>query len=132
MLIYLKHNPKTLPKNYSMWIPLNRGTNKIVDLEIGDRTKRTYVKLYLRLEKRFKIEHLCTADYDAYKYYRISKHHQITKSETSLIEVKNSIIRNYLVRFNRATKRYSKAIRMISASLTLPFWKNMLDLNFYL
>jgi insertion element IS1 protein InsB len=131
-LYFCKKRPKNGGKYVFIWIALDRSTNKVVDFEIGDRTKRTYVKLALRLEKRFNINHLCTDDYAAYGYYRISKHHHTTKSETCLIEAKNSIIRNYLARFNRKTKRYSKAIRMIHVSLTLLFWKDMLDLNFYL
>jgi insertion element IS1 protein InsB len=85
----------------------------------------------LRIEKKYKVKHLCTDGYSAYQYYKISEHHHTTKSETALVEAKNSIVRHYLARFNRRTKRYSKSIKMIVASLTLLFWKDMINLNFY-
>jgi IS1 family transposase len=96
--------------------------NLLTDLE--------YMRINAERERIKKYQEI-TKD-SAYKYYKISKYHHMTKAETCLIEAKNSIIRNYLARFNRATKRYSKAIRMIHASLTMLFWKDMLDLNFYL
>jgi len=43
------------------------------------------------------------------------------KAETSLVESKNSLIRHYLARFNRKTKRDSKAMDMIENSLLLLF-----------
>ena len=108
---------------------MDRESNKVVDFEVGDRTKSTYINLAFRLEAKYNIEHLCTDDYSVYNYYKISKYHHVTKSETALVEAQNSIIRNYLARFNRKTKRYSKSIRMITASLTLLFNKHMIDLN---
>ena len=47
--------------------------------------------------------------------------HIASKSETSLIESINSLIRNYLARFNRKTKKYSKSKEMIEYSLYLLF-----------
>lgn len=49
--------------------------------------------------------------------------HIANKSETSLVESVNSLIRHYLARFNRKTKRYSKGIEMIEYSLYLLFDK---------
>ncbi len=57
----------------------------------------------------------------------IAKRHVVTKSETSLVESKNSLIRHYLARFNRKTKRYSKAIDMIENSLLLLFNRNLIE-----
>ena len=50
----------------------------------------------------------------------------MTKAETSLVESKNSIIRHYFARFNRCTKRYSKAFDMIWYSIFMIFIKNLL------
>ncbi len=50
----------------------------------------------------------------------------MTKAETSLVESKHSFIRHYLARFNRKTKRYSKAIDMIENSLLMLFNKELL------
>ena len=49
--------------------------------------------------------------------------HIANKSETSLIESVNSRIKNYLARFNRRTKIYSKSIDMIEYGLYLLFDK---------
>ena len=76
-----------------IWIAVNRRTNKVVDFEIGDRSRGTYLSLAFRLEQKYNIEHLCTDDYSVYKYYKISKCYHTTKSETELVESKNSIIK---------------------------------------
>ena len=131
MYLY-KKRPKNGGEFTFVWVAVDRRTNQVVDFEVGDRTKSTYLILARRLEVKYNIEHLCTDDYSAYKYYKISKYHHTTKAETALVESKNSIIRHYLARFNRRTKRYSKSIRMITASLVLLFWKDKLNLNFYL
>jgi insertion element IS1 protein InsB len=79
------------------------------------------LQLALRLEKKYKIKILATDGYDAYQKYRIADRHIITKTETCLVESKNSLIRHYLARFNRRTKRYSKAFDMIFNSIFLFF-----------
>ena len=67
--LYLyKKRQKNAGKYVFIWIALNRSTNKVVDFGIGDRTKQTYLKLALRLEKRFKITYLCTDHYAEYVY----------------------------------------------------------------
>ncbi len=106
-----------------IWLAVDRNRNKIVDFEVGNRSKRTYFKLAQRLEKTYKIRHLCTDGYEVYGLYKISEFHHKTKSETSLVESKNSLIRTFLVRFNRRTRRYSKSIEMIFLSLKLLFAK---------
>lgn len=45
--------------------------------------------------------------------------HIVTKSETCLVEAKNSSLRDMLARLNRRTKRYSKSIRMLRYSVWL-------------
>jgi len=80
----------------------------------------------LRLEKKYKID-ISTSDYyDVYGKYKIAKTHITTKAETSLVECKNSLLRHYLARFNRKTKRYSKAFDMIYNSILLFFNKTFL------
>jgi insertion element IS1 protein InsB len=67
----------------------------------------------LRLVYKYNTEYLCTDKYEVYSYIKISQKHERTKKETALIEAKNSIIRHYLAKFQRRTKRFSKAIDMI-------------------
>ena len=49
--------------------------------------------------------------------------YEVNEYQIYLIESLNSRIRNYLARFNRRTKRYSKSIEMIEYSLYLLFDK---------
>ena len=80
-----------------------------------------------RLEKQgYKVRILCTDGYGGYASYHLAELHLVTKSETSLVESKNSLIRHYLARFNRRTKRYSKAFDMIFCSLLMLFYKSLL------
>ena len=81
----------------------------------------------LRLEKKgYKVNILCTDGYEGYCSYKLAKRHLVTKAETSLVESKNSLIRHYLARFNRCTKRYSKALDMIFYSLLIFFNRELL------
>ena len=80
-----------------------------------------------RLEyKGYKVKILCTDGYEGYASYRLAEKHLTTKAETSLVESKNSLIRHYLARFNRRTKRFSKAFDMIFWSLLILFDKDLL------
>lgn len=79
-----------------------------------------------RLEQTYDIEISCSDHYDVYSKYRIADKHYMTKAETSLVESFNSIIRHYLARFHRKTKRYSKAIDMIANSILMLFNKDLL------
>ncbi|MGX6960742.1 MAG: IS1 family transposase [Rickettsia endosymbiont of Pentastiridius leporinus] len=67
----------------------------------------------------------CSDHYDVYEAYKVAKKHYFTKKETALVESFNSLLRHYLARFNRKTKRYSKAIDMIYNSILLLFNKNL-------
>ncbi len=80
----------------------------------------------LGLESKYEIEISCSDYCPVYGKYRISKKHHMTKSETCLVESFNSLIRHYLARFNRKTKRYGKAIDMIYNSILMLFNKDLL------
>jgi insertion element IS1 protein InsB len=81
----------------------------------------------LKLERKgYRVKILCTDGYEGYASYRLGERHVISKAETSLVESKNSLIRHYLARFNRRSKRYSKALDMIFHSIYLLFNKNIL------
>ena len=110
-----------------MWLAVDRNRNQILDFEV---TKTLDIWAYQtiadRLRKRYNINILCTDGDYAYDKLKIAKRHIITKSETCLVESKNTIIRRRLARFNRRTCRYSKAFDMVVASLTLLFRENIL------
>jgi len=107
---------------------VDRNRNKIIDITISKhRSKIIFLRIAQRLEKKgYKVKLLCTDGYPGYSYYKFTEQHIITKAETSLVESKNSLIRHYLARFNRKTKRYSKAFDMIFASLLILFHKELL------
>jgi len=85
------------------------------------RSFSSYLPIALDLEKYYNINMLCTDGYPAYGKFAIAKKHIVGKSETSLVESKNALVRHYLARFNRRTIRNSKAIDMIENSLLLLF-----------
>jgi len=107
---------------------VDRNRNKIIDITVSKtRSKSVYFTIVRKLElKKYKINYLCTDGYESYAYYKIAKKHIVTKAETSLVESKNSLIRHYLARFNRKTKRYSKAFDMIYHSIIILFYKSLL------
>lgn len=107
---------------------MDRGRNKVIDIVISKtREKWAFVKMARRLERLgYRIRYLCTDGYEGYSSYSLAQEHIVTKAETALVESKNSLIRHYLARFNRRTKRYSKAFDMILYSLLILFNKQML------
>lgn len=69
------------------------------------------------------IEYMCSDKYKAYSYYKISKYHIASKSETCLVESFNSSMRDMLARLNRRTKRFSKSLEMLRLTLIMFFNK---------
>ncbi len=111
-----------------VWLAVDRVRNQVVDLEVTEsREFGAYLPMAMRLEKRFFIDISVSDDCFTYQKYRIAKQHVVTKSETALVESKNSLIRHYLARFNRKTKRYTKAIDMAKHSLILLFNKSIIS-----
>jgi IS1 family transposase len=100
---------------------VDRNRNQIIDIVVSkSREKGVYVRMAQRLERKgYQVSILCTDGYEGYRCYRLAKRHVISKSETSLVESKNSLIRLNLARFNRKTRRFSKAYDMIFASLII-------------
>ena len=101
--------------------------NEVVDVEVTDsREFSAYLPMALRLQKKYEIDISVSDYYAVYGKYQIANKHIMTKKETALVKAKNSLIRNYLARFNRKTKRYSKSIDMIYNSILLLFNKSLL------
>ena len=111
-----------------MLLAVDRSRNQIIDITVSkSRDKSVFVRIAQRLERKgYKVKILCSDRYEGYRYYKLAQKHIVTKAETSLVESKNSLIRYYLARFNRKTKRYSKAFDMIFASLVILFNKSLL------
>lgn len=111
-----------------VWLVVDRDRNKVIDIVISKtREKWVFVRMAIRLERLgYRVRYLCTDGYEGYSSYSIAQEHIITKAETALVESKHSFIRHYLARFNRKTKRYSKAFDMTLCSLLILFNKRML------
>lgn len=76
-----------------------------------------------RLKDKYNIE-ICASDANpGYGKFEIAQKHVVTKAETALVECYNSLLRHYLARFNRKTKRFSKALDMIKHSVWLLLYK---------
>jgi len=73
----------------------------------------------LRLQERYKINHLCTDGNKVYGYYKISNKHHITKKETALVESWNCRLRYYLARLKRKTLCYNKSNEMLRLSILM-------------
>lgn len=65
----------------------------------------------------------------AFERHGVPEPHTQTKAETHLIEAQNSSIRDNLARFNRRSKRHSKSLEMLEATLTLFFNRHLLQCN---
>ena len=61
---------------------MDRKQSKNVAFEIGDGSKKTYLKIALKIKERYIVNHLCTDGNPLYKHYKIAEYHHITKSET--------------------------------------------------
>ncbi len=73
-----------------------------------------------RLPQRYTAEYLCSDDYSVYKQQVIAiQHPLLIKSETCLVEAKNSLLRDNLAQLNRKTKKYSNSLEMLDLSLYL-------------
>jgi len=87
--------------------------------------------LVKRLKEKYHTAIAASDYYAVYGVHLFADKHIMTKAETSLVESKNSLIRHYLARFNRKTKRYSKAIDMIQNSILLLFNKHEIKKSIY-
>ena len=89
----------------------------LLDFEIGDRDTNTFEKLWKRISKISCIYY--SDNWDSYKELIPKKKHKIGKKDTSMIESKNSQIREYGSCFKRKTKCVSKSEKMIYNQMLL-------------
>jgi len=103
---------------------VDRNRFKTIAFKIGTGDKSNYIDLAMAIEKQCgKILYMCTDGYKAYGYYKIAKHHIISKAETCLVESFNSSLRDMLARLNRRTKRFTKCGEMLRLTLVMFFNK---------
>ena len=55
---------------FYIWIAIDRNKNSIVGFKIGDRTKRTYKKLFEEINNKYTVNYVCTDKLKTYTSYR--------------------------------------------------------------
>jgi IS1 family transposase len=107
-------------KNNKIWVwtALDKERSEILEYVIGDRTAKTFEKLWKNI-KHWNCYFWITEGYKVYPKF-IPDGDQI-KSQTSMtrIEGENSRLRHYLARLHRKTFCYSKSEEMLFLSIQL-------------
>jgi len=101
-----------------VWIGVDRDAREYVDFTVGDRSAKTGLTLWNRIEKQA-VGLVATDYWKPYKEMIPEEKPVQTKAETYTVESYNGLIRHYLARFRRRTKCYSKSTEMITLSLKL-------------
>ena len=111
---------------------MDRDRNETIAFKIGDGNKSNYIELAHEIEEKCSnINYLCTDKYSAYASYSLANKHIASKSETCLVEAKNSSLRDMLARLNRGTKRLSKCKEMLRLALVM-FYNRDTSYSIYL
>ena len=101
-----------------VWIAVSRITRRILAIEVGARSRKALKRLWARIS-HLKPYAVATDNWKVYRCVIPSALLIQTKALTSTVESVNGQVRDYLARFNRRTKRYSKSIEMVIRSLYL-------------
>jgi IS1 family transposase len=109
-------------KDVWIWIAVDRKTKRILDFEIGSRSQRTFKVLFNRI-RLLKPKIIYTDNYSVYTTIIPSSIHKTGKEHTYTVERTNGRIRDYLARFHRKTKSFSKSLNMMKSNLLLLFTK---------
>jgi IS1 family transposase len=102
-----------------VWTAINHLTPGILAMEIGDRSGRTFDKLWQRIQN-WNSRKYFTDGYCIYSIYiPPQKHLVLPKTQLTRVEGENMRLRHYLARLHRATLCYSKSIQMLKYSVRL-------------
>jgi insertion element IS1 protein InsB len=113
----------------SRTIAVDRFGKKYLDFVCGDRSTKTFKKLWKKL-KPINVDTYCSDDWKSYKKLIPAEKHIRSKADTFTVEGFNCRIRHYMARFKRRGLCYSKAVHMIEKSLTLLFLKLNKEISF--
>ena len=108
-------------KKLWIWLAYSRARKRIIACEIGSRGVKTLKKLWKKLAL-FKPDVVCTDNYKVYS--RVIPNNILVQSKryTHNIEAQNSSLRDFIKRYNRKTKAYSKASDMAELSVYIHFF----------
>lgn len=102
-----------------LWTAINHYVPGILAIEIGDRSGRTFEKLWERI-KIWDSRRYLTDGYCVYaNYIDPEKHLVLPKTQLTRVEGENTRLRHYLARLHRATLCYSKSKEMLRYSVRL-------------
>jgi insertion element IS1 protein InsB len=101
-----------------IWKAYERGTDRLIDWECGERDRATLDRLLERLE-RWGVRLFCTDDYAPYDAALPVGRHYIGKDQTQRIESNNARQRHWFARFRRRTCVVSRSVEMVEATMAL-------------
>ncbi len=102
-----------------LWTAIDQYAPGILAIEIGDRSGRTFEKLWQRIST-WKSRRYLTDGYCVYaNYINPEKHLVLPKTLLTRVEGENTRLRHYLARLHRATLCYSKSQEMLRYSVRL-------------
>jgi len=108
-------------KKVWIWLAYSRSKQRVIACEVGSRSAKTLKKLWNRI-KCLKPTAVCTDQYKVYRKVIPASLLIQSKRYTHNIEAQNSSLRDFVKRFNRKTKAYSKALDMVEFSVYLHFF----------
>jgi IS1 family transposase len=112
-----------------IWLAVDRNKLKVIAFHIGEGTKKDCMQLWKNVYNVCTPLVICTdGNYSYTNVIPKYKTHIVSKSETCLVEAKNSSLRDNLARLNRRTKRYSKPKEMLELTLYI-FYNRELALS---
>jgi insertion element IS1 protein InsB len=101
-----------------IWKAYERGTDRLIDWECGERDRATLDRLLERLE-RWGVRLFCTDDYAPYDAALPVGRHYIGKDQTQRSESNNARQRHWFARFRRRTCVVSRSVAMVEATMAL-------------
>ena len=107
-----------------IWLAYSRAKKRVVAVEVGSRGNKPLKKLWAKVRQHNSFA-VCT---DKWKIYRkiIPANLLIqSKKYTHNIEAQNSSLRDFIKRFNRKTKEYSKSKQIAELAIYIHFFYNM-------
>ena len=113
-------HPKKRKKVW-VWIAYSRSKQRVIASEVGSRSAATLKRLWDRI-KLLKPAVVCTDEYKVYRKVIPVNLLIQSKKYTHNVEAQNCSLRDFIKRFNRKTKAYSKALDMIGFSVYIHFF----------
>ena len=108
-------------KKLWIWLAYSRARKRVIAYEVGSCGMKTLKKLWKKVAL-FKPDVVCSYNYKFYN--RVIPNNILVqrKTYTHNIEVQNSSLRDFIKRYNRKTKAYSKASDMTELSVYIHFF----------